>query len=441
MSRALLCMAWALLFVAGAQDTPVFRSDVSLVRVDVLVSTPDRRPVTGLSASDFRLLDNQREQPIRSFAADEMHLDVLFLIDVSVSMRPHVARIARASRDALATLAPGDRGAILVFDRQTRVRLPWTDSLEEVAAGLQAVVEEERFDGGTDITRALVDAARFIRSSSRRDSRRAIVIVTDDQTERDRNEARVLRALEEADAVLSALIAPDAMGTGRPARRPGWGDIILGPRYPGRYPGTIQRPRTQSAGTPEIARASGGDSLPVEHAGALQETLEALRQRYSLFFSVPADAKVGQRRTISVALARDAARRYPGAQLKYRAEYVVPADWSPPAPDDVSRTAPQSDPSHSGPAEAGGPAASAPVVPDETEQTAGSTAPPRLRRRSADESYGTRGPDPRLGVPAPGEPVSTSGKSAGKQGGWREATPADLEQAKAAQEAAPPKKK
>jgi hypothetical protein len=366
-----------------------------------------------------------------------MSMDVLFLLDVSVSMRPHVTRIARAAREALATLSPGDRAAIMVFDRQTRLRLPWTDSLERVAAGLVAVVDEERFNGGTDITRALLDAARFVGGSARRDARRAIVILTDDQTERERNENRVLRALEDADAVLSALIAPDALGTGRAGRRPGWGDIILGPRFPGRYPGTIPRPHTQSAGTAEIARASGGDSLPVEHAGALRETLEALRQRYSLFFSVPADAKVGERRIISVALARDAARRHPGAQLKYRAEYVVPRDWSPP-PDHVSGSAVRPSPDTAEEPGAGQPQAPAPrQVPGPQE------ASPRSRR-TAGETYGMRGPDPRLGVPEPYASAGSSGRSAESDGGWRRATEEELRQAKAAQESAsgrPAKKK
>lgn len=434
MRRALLSLVLTAAAGALGQDPPVFRSDVSLVRVDVLVSGPDRRPVGGLRASDFVLYDNQKEQPIRGFAAEEVPLDVLFLIDVSVSMKPHVSRIARASREALATLGEGDRGAIMVFDRQTRIRLPWTGSLDEVARGLQDVVEEEPFNGGTDITRALLEAARYVRTSARRDARRAIVILTDDQTERDRNVDRVVRALEDADAALGALIAPDAMHTGRPMRRPGWGDIILGPRRPGRYPGTIQRPHTQSAGTEEIARATGGDSLPVDRADALRETLATLRQRYSLFFAVPSDARVGQRRTISVALTREAARHHPGAQLKYRSEYVVPSDWTPPP---ISAGGPIGEESAAAPkaAESRG----APTAADSSAPTSVSQTPsPPLRRRSSGEDYGTRGPDPRLGVPTPNEPVTRPVQE--QRGGWRQATETDLEQANAAQEAASKKK-
>ena len=59
----------------------------------------------------------------------------------------------------------------------------------------------------------------------------AIVILTDDQTERDRDEAAVSRALENANAVLSALLAPDAM-----RNRQGWPGRGRSPRG-GQAPG------------------------------------------------------------------------------------------------------------------------------------------------------------------------------------------------------------
>ena len=65
--------------------------------------------------------------------------------------------------------------------------------------------------------------------NARREARQAIVILTDDQTERDRDDAAVLRALTRADSVLSALIAPDALHTGSTNRTPrdGAGRILI----------------------------------------------------------------------------------------------------------------------------------------------------------------------------------------------------------------------
>src|SRR4051794_11401250 len=64
------------------------------------------------------------------------------------------------------------------------------------------------------------------------------------------------------------------------------GGIILGRRggYGGRGGNgpVIMGPHTKSAGTEEIARRSGGDSMPVDNASALDDTLARIRQRYAL---------------------------------------------------------------------------------------------------------------------------------------------------------------
>ncbi len=326
---------FVLSMASTAEDEVVFRSDVSLVRVDVQVADDNRRPVTGLKAEDFVLREGGRIQEIRNFASEEMPLDVLMLFDVSVSMRPHVERVLGATSQALAALGREDRVGVMVFDRLTRVRLPFRQGREEIASELRNVIRREKFNGGTDITRALLDAADYVGRSARRDARRAIVIVTDDRTERERDEDRVVRALANADAVLSALIAPEAfvgrarspMPGGRPpmGRRgggwPGGGYPGGGGGYPG---GGAQRPAPpKSAGTEVIAQESGGDSLPVSDASALETTLTRLRQRYALHFIVPAGVRAGQERNISVELAESTHRRFRGAELRFRRTYVA----------------------------------------------------------------------------------------------------------------------
>lgn len=439
-----LLLAAAGLAAASGDDPPVFRSDVSLVRVDVRVTGRDGRAIPRLTAQDFVLRDNGRIQPIRNFASEEMPLDVLFLIDVSGSMQSHVERLANASRQALATLAADDRAAVMVFDRSTRLRQPLTASLEAVERDLRGILHSEGFNGGTDITRALLDSARYMGKSGRKEARRAIVILTDDQTERDRDEFRVGQALRDADTVLSALLAPDAMmsggypGGGRSpsGRYPGggypgggsggWGDIVFGRRYPtgnrypapgsgGGYPMPGGRSRTQSAGTAEIARASGGDSLPVDHASALQDTLDGLRQRYSLYFSVPPGTQAGEQRRLTVDLSSDAARRNPSAQLNFRDDYRAPGGAPlPESPETVTVT--QSPPA-------------ADPAPDSA------PAPPRLKRRPMGETYGSHGPNPNVGAgeagapqPAPSSPATSA---PAQSGGWRKATEVDKQQAEA----------
>src|SRR5580658_9720867 len=267
--------------LAGDDDL-VFRSDVSLVRVDAHVVDSSNRAITHLHAGDFILREDGKVVPIRNFASENMPLDVLFLLDVSASMRPHVQRIADASGQALGVLGKDDRMGIMVFDRDTRVRLSFSSNPQDVQREFDRLLRQERFNGGTDITRAMLDAADYIRRQGRRDARRAIVILTDDQTEFVRDDAAVGQALARADAVMCALIAPDAMPYGRRGgggqRNGGWGSggggggglggglggVIFGPRGGGgnRYPGGGGGGggNTKSAGTAEIARDSGGDS-------------------------------------------------------------------------------------------------------------------------------------------------------------------------------------
>jgi len=394
----LLAVAGAMLVAPqGRSEDAVFRSDVSLVRVDVQVLDRNKRAVTGLDSQDFMLRDSGEIREIRNFGSESMPVDIVLLLDVSGSMKSNLQRIADASQESLRILGGNDRVAVMVFDRGARLRLPFRTSRTDVERELDDLLDQETFDGGTDITRALLDAASYVTREGRKDARRAIVIVTDDQTERDRDEAGVNRALEKADAVLSLLLAPDAMRSRSPGDRRGgsWpngplggplGGIILGRRGPiGRRP-TISTPRTQSAATAEIARRSGGDSIPIDDGSALQTTLARIRQRYALHYYLPDDGQQREERNINVELADAARRRYPDAEVRFRRAAQAGS-----RPIDSKTSDPTS--ADSGPAQ----------VEDR----------PRLKRRPAVQEpgeWGTQIPSPQ---PQPQEPPAASG------GGWR----------------------
>lgn len=435
-----------------AQETAdvVFRSEVNLVRVDVQVVDRDNRAITGLAAEDFVLREEGRKREIRNFATEDMPVDFLLLLDVSGSMRPQVQRLASAAHSALRVLGRDDRVAIMVFDRSTRVRMTFRNGEGNVERELENLLRQEHFNGGTDITRALVDAADYMRRQARKEARRAIVILTDDETEFGRDDLGVGRALVRADAVLSALIAPNAMlgrqgypGGGYPPQRRG-GIGFPGGGWPGGggggwpggggtgYPGGTTYPggggsRTRSAGTSEIARESGGDSLPVDDATALEMTLARIRQRYALYFLVPPGATAGQQRTIDIELAPAARRRYSDAEVRYRRVYISPTagDVLPP-----------------------GQAEETPVVSERSvsrESGATGTSESRTARRRAAQQERNGGTYSGPIGPAPVEetaPAATSSTSrppdpapAARTGGWRRVN----EPAPAVEPAAPPK--
>jgi len=349
-TACLLPLVFVLAAVTLAADdngNVVFHSDVSLVRVDAQVVDSSNRPIIHLHQNDFVIREDGRVVPIRNFAADNMPIDVLFLLDVSGSMRPHVQRIADASGTALNELNQNDRMAIMVFDRYTRVRLPFSSSKQEVQSAFDRLLREERFNGGTDITRAMLDAADYIRQHGRSDTRRAIVILTDDQTNAqfDVDPEGVGQALARANAVMCAIIAPDAMpymgrrggygqggpwgggpGLGGPGLGGPLGGIIFGRRGGNGYPGGGGGESNRSAQTSQIARDSGGDSMSVNDASALDDTLERLRQRYTLYFNLPEGVQPGQEGNIEVDLAPETRQRFSDAEVHYRRNHMSPVE-------------------------------------------------------------------------------------------------------------------
>ena len=343
--------------VAGAQDEVVFRSDTTLVRVDVQVLDRDNRPVTGLEREAFLFREQGQQRAIQNFVREEMPIDLLFLIDVSGSMRPHVERMAEAAHRSLPSLRSEDRVAVMVFDRSSRVRMPFRGGPNEAQREFDNLLRMESFNGGTDITRALFDAAQYMKRQGRKEARRAIVLLTDDQTEFEADESRVVVALNGADTVMSVLLVPNAMrrggGGGYPQggypgggrRGGGIGGVIIGgggiPGIPGGggyprgggggYPGGGGQ-RTRSAGSAEIARESGGDAMQSDEAAALDTTLNRLRQRYALYFNLPAGVVAGDRRTVDIALEDTVRRQYPEATVRYKRSYVAAASSGAGAP-------------------------------------------------------------------------------------------------------------
>jgi hypothetical protein len=290
---------------------------------------------------------------------------------------------------------------------------------------LDFLLDQERFNGGTDVRRALLDAARYVQRQARPAARRAIVIVTDDQTEFEPNDASVSRALTDADAVLSLLLAPAVMPRmTRGGQYPGGGGYPGGGRrYPGGgYPGGTTWPgggwpggttwpgggtgwpggggtripggggngpvviggdRTHSAGTDEIALESGGDSLSLSEASAFEMTLQRIRQRYALHFLMPDGVRGGEQRSVDIKLASIASNRYPDAQVRFRRYYTVPSGVQPSTPSEVTQE-------HT---------AEPAQIPVTTSESAAPPVEPQpsKRRRVAISEPASRGPRPTLG--------------------------------------------
>src|ERR1039458_4899574 len=94
---ALLLVA-VLAVALWAQET-VFRTGVSLVRVDAQV-TDGTKGIDHLEKEDFLVKDSGVEQPIRYCSQEDQAMDILLLFDSSGSMAPAIRRVAAATGSA-----------------------------------------------------------------------------------------------------------------------------------------------------------------------------------------------------------------------------------------------------------------------------------------------------------------------------------------------------
>ena len=78
-----------------------------------------------------------------------------------------------------------------------------------------------------------------------------------------------------------------------------------------------------------------------DEAAALETTLNRLRQRYALYFNLPAGVVAGDRRSVDIELEASVRRQYPDAEVRYKRSYIAAASSGSGAPaEEVLETVP-----------------------------------------------------------------------------------------------------
>jgi Ca-activated chloride channel homolog len=194
---------------AAADPYVQFTSGVKLVEVYATVTDRQGEPVVGLTAADFRIVEDGDGQAISAFAAGEFPLSVAIGIDRSFSMAGKDNRLGvakSAARTLVGALRAADQVMVVAIGGETAIAAPLSP---DRAAALAAI---ERLDAwGTtplyDATLVAVDAIQPARG------RRALVLLSDG-TDR-YSETRAADLVDRARRH-DVLIYPVAIGSDRP---------------------------------------------------------------------------------------------------------------------------------------------------------------------------------------------------------------------------------
>ena len=279
MRHAVTALVAMLAAVEGGAQTPTFRSTVSGVRMDVLVSLRGR-PVLGLTPADFEIRDNGVLQQVDIVSYGEIPLNVVLTFDASQSVTgERLAHLKTAGHALVDALKADDASALITFSHAVRRHADLVKDRAVIRSALTEVVPS----GGT----ALVDATLAGIITGESDVGRSLLIVFSDGIDS------------------ASWHAPG--GVLDVARR---ADVVVYGVTVGRSP----KPEFLS----DLSELTGGKLLQLEGTSDLARTfrsiLEEFRQRYLVTFS-PRGVAAGGWHRLDVRVKR------PGVTIKARPGY------------------------------------------------------------------------------------------------------------------------
>jgi VWFA-related protein len=262
--------------------------------------------VKDLTQDDFIVYDEKQQQKILYFGRDAEPVSLVLLLDVSGSMTKLIDQVAGVAREALRFLKPGDKVAVVIFGKGSRVHANFTGDFDEIAKRLHAITPDDELGSGTAINDAILDASKYIRENAGETGRRSILIVTDNLGLNYKSpDSKAIQSLYEADAVLNAMV------------------IGKGDRPPAITPGHYVNPDFTPPDVFHVAEQTGGEAVKAGRAAAtFAEMIERIRTRYSLQYHTPENAVTGFR-NIRVELAAMAKIKHPKAEVRARKGYYI----------------------------------------------------------------------------------------------------------------------
>ena len=159
-------------------NTPVFRAGVDLVGLNVVVTDPQQKFVSGLSSEDFAIFEDGVQQEVSFFSAIQVPLDLALLLDTSASMTDKMLTMQQAAVGFTSKLRPGDRAMIVDIKDASRVLQPLTEDLPSAVAAIKSTTAR----GGTALYNGLYLALKSMlkeRQASGDIRRQAIAVLSD----------------------------------------------------------------------------------------------------------------------------------------------------------------------------------------------------------------------------------------------------------------------
>jgi Ca-activated chloride channel homolog len=181
--------------------------DVDLALVNVTVTDPYNRLVTGLDTDNFRVFEDNTEQELVTFSSEDVPISIGVIFDMSGSMSNKIAKAREAALQFFKTANPQDEFFLVSFNERAELTSSFTNSIEDLQGRMMLTVPKGRT--------ALLDAIYLGLSQMRgaRNAKRALLILSDGGDNHSRyTETDIKRLVKEADTQLYAVGIFDPIG-------------------------------------------------------------------------------------------------------------------------------------------------------------------------------------------------------------------------------------
>ncbi len=176
------------------------RVDVDLVLINVTVTDPYNRLVTGLERENFRISEDKNDQELTHFSSEDVPISIGVIFDLSGSMGNKIDKARLAALQFFKTANPQDEFFLVGFNDRAQLVSRFTTSVEE----LQTRLMYTQAKGRTALLDAIYRGLSEMRNA--RNAKRALLILSDGGDNHSRyNESDVRSFVKESDVQLYAV--------------------------------------------------------------------------------------------------------------------------------------------------------------------------------------------------------------------------------------------
>jgi Ca-activated chloride channel family protein len=275
------------------------RVDKTLVLINVTVTDPLNRFVTGLEKEHFRLFEDKIAQEITQFSSEDAPISIGLVFDTSGSMGSKMQKSRQAAAEFFKTANPADEFFLVQFNDRPELSVPFTTDTDKIQSTLTFTQSKGRT--------ALLDSVYLAMHEMKKahNPRKAVLIISDGGDNSSRyTETEIKNAVREADVQIFAIGIFESMG----AR--------------GRTPEEAAGPSLLN----ELAEQTGGREYAVENVAELPDIAAKigieLRNEYILGYTPRNRERDGKYRKVQVKLNQP--RGLPPLKAYFRLGYYAP---------------------------------------------------------------------------------------------------------------------